>query len=106
MDRSTAKSSALIDDLKQEMDHKLAGVRDELKKLIGKLEGREDASEGRLSEIEKKVADSIKGALQCISSLRFVQRNVSIPCFGFYRREGFINLLQCECYCWGIFALL
>ena len=45
------------------MDHKLAGVRDELKKLIGKLEGREDASEGRLSEIEKKVADSIKESI-------------------------------------------
>ena len=59
--KSDSKTGALVNDIKHDFDHKLSHMRDEMKKLIGKLKDQEDKTEGRVKTMEDdKIGDVVK----------------------------------------------
>eukprot|EP00944_MAST-04C_sp_MAST-4C-sp1_P006919 g6919.t1 len=59
--KSDAKTESLVYDLKHDFDHKVSHMRDEMKKLIGKLKTQEDKLEGRVKTMEDDaIGDVVK----------------------------------------------
>lgn len=53
------RSQALLDDVKHEIDHKLTHMKDDLKKMVGKIRTQEQKLEGRVGKIEDRALDSV-----------------------------------------------
>ena len=51
-----------------EVEHSLVSVDDHIRHVVGKIEGRESASEGRISEIERKISKDLGERLMSVES--------------------------------------